>query len=279
MKIIDTYTEIVALFDRMGDTFDLTLWESYIASISDELVNKLKEDSSGYDFQRQILPVINQAMKEREKLKTAHTSFHASIKDLENRLEKITGTKMQVDILFYLGLCNGAGWATKLENKPAVLLGVEKIIELDWYSEKAMAALIYHELGHVWHDSMGYLHQKTSSTREKYILQLYQEGIAMYFEQLVLNDLTYYHQRKGDWADWCHANKHELNKEYLELLKANESAQDFFGDWCAYKGYSDVGYFIGCEFIKHLAEKLSLRELATLDLNTVYKEFSEYALQ
>jgi hypothetical protein len=278
MKIIDTYPEIVSLFDRMEGKFNIALWEEYISGISRELCNKLKEDSSQYDFQREILPVLSQAMVKREKLKTAHASFCASVKGLAGKVKKITGTQLQVDIIFYLGLCNGAGWATKLENIPTILLGIEKIVELDWCDEKTMASLIYHELGHIWHDSAGSLYQKTGTTREKYILQLYQEGIAMYFEQLILDDFTHYHQHKGNWLNWCHANKRELDKEYLRRLNANESAQDFFGDWCAYQGYSDVGYFIGCEFIKHLAEKFSLRELAALDLNTVYQEFSEYAL-
>jgi len=176
-----------------------------------------------------------------------------------------------------MGLCNGAGWATTLDEEPAILLGVEKMIELDWCDAETIASLIYHELGHIWHTSVGKINQKTTSTREKYILQLYQEGIAGYFEQLLSNDFTKYHQNKGNWLSWCYENKRDLNIEYLRRLQENESAQDFFGDWCTYQGFSNVGYFIGCEFIKHLTSKHSLNELANLDICTIYDEFIKYS--
>lgn len=43
---------------------------------------------------------------------------------------------MDVDIILYLGLASGAGWATTLGGKRVILLGVEKIIEIDWYDKK-----------------------------------------------------------------------------------------------------------------------------------------------
>jgi hypothetical protein len=254
---------MISLLDKMSGRFNIGLWEGYINNISCGLLQKLKDDSSNYDFDSQILPVLNYAINHTEKIKMAHDSFRSAVTGLEERMLKIIGTSLRVEIVFYLGLCNGAGWATKNNGENIVLLGVEKIVELDWYNAQTMSALVYHELGHIWHD--------------KDVGQLYGEGIAMYFEQLMLDDFSYYHQAKGGWLEWCHANKRELNAEYLRRLQNNESTQDFFGDWCSYKGYSDVGYFIGCEFVKQLAKKYSPDELVSLDAPTLYSEFERYA--
>ena len=276
MRIIDTYADIVSLLNGMDAHFETGPWEKYVRHISDGLLKKIKEDSNRYHFDNEILPVIRFAMNNMEKIKTAHHSFLAVIEGLEGKIKEITGTELQVDIVFYLGLCNGAGWATKLNGRRVILLGIEKIVELDWCDAGNMASLIYHELGHIWHDTVGAPYQETNSMREKYVSQLYQEGVAMYLEQLLAGDLTHYHQNTGNWLDWCYTNKHEVDAEYLRRLQANESAQDFFGDWCDYKGYSDVGYFIGCEFVKYIAKEHSLNELANLDIATVYKKFAEY---
>jgi len=53
----------------------------------------------------------------------------------------------------------------------------------------------------------------------------------------------------------------------------------FFGDWCNYQGYSDVGYFIGCQFVKSLAEKYPIDQLAKLDSGSVYNKFKTYVLE
>jgi hypothetical protein len=124
--------------------------------------------------------------------------------------------------------------------------------------------------GRQWH---------VNSICDKYILQLYQEGVAMYFEQLVTGDPDRYHQSGGDWLEWCRAYEYGLNAEYLRRLEFGESCQDFFGDWCGFLGHSDTGYFIGGEFVKALAKKHTLTELACLSLPMVYEEFEKYVMK
>ena len=99
----------------------------------------------------------------------------------------------------------------------------------------------------------------------------------MFFEQLLMDNFEYYHQNSGDWFHWCQANKSGNNAEFLRRLKTGESTQVFFGDWNNYQGYSDVGYYIGCEFVKLLIERYSLDELAKLSEQTVYETFCEHA--
>ncbi len=149
MKIIDTYDSIYSSYKH--NVFDIELWEKYADEISSELKNKVKKDSKRNDFEKQTLPVLNSLIKNRETAKNAHASFLKSTKNLEEKIFEKFNVDLDVTIVFYLGLCNGAGWATTINGKPAILLGIEKITELNWCDEKSMIALIYHELGHIWH--------------------------------------------------------------------------------------------------------------------------------
>lgn len=276
LTIIDTYPEMMSLIEKMGETFQKPAWEQYLEDISSELLLKVTKDSSDYDYENEILPVMNLLLGHMEKIEKAYQSFLTIIEDLDTKIMTKTGSALQAQLVFYIGLCNGAGWVTTLDGKPTVLLGVEKIIELNWYDKETMTALIYHELGHVWHYSVGSLQSKTSTMGEKYIKQLVNEGIAMYFEQLLMEDFNYYHQNINGWLDWCIAHKDELDLEFLRRLKTNSSAQDFFGDWQKYKGYSDLGYFIGCEFVKWMLDKKPLKKIANMDTENAYKEFQKY---
>lgn len=270
MKIIDTFNNILILLEEMDFQFDENLWRTYAEKISVEFPDKCKNDSNSYDFQKDILPVLEASINNASKMKKAHDSFIHATKELRERFVEVFSVEPQVDIIFYLGLCNGSGWVTKLDNKSVILLGIEKIVELDWCDTDSMIALIYHELGHIWHGEVGVLYADTKSTSEKSIWQLYQEGIAMYCEQLLLNDFTHYHQNKGGWLEWCDRNRKELFIEYKRRIDTNESTQDFFGDWCSYKGHSDIGYYLGCELIKSIAYKYTLEELANLKIDDIY---------
>ena len=84
---------------------------------------------------------------------------------------------VETDIILYLGLCNGAGWATSLDGRDAVLLGIEKIIELNWQDESAMQALIFHEIGHIWHKPTGISIPRLGQRAKKSLAQLYQEDL------------------------------------------------------------------------------------------------------
>ena len=274
LVIVDTYPEIITLFNDMAGVFNIGLWEKYANGISNELPEKCKHDSSDYNFDTQVIPVITHTMENLIKLDMAHNSFVQATENICVRTKEVLGTELQADIIFYLGLCNGAGWVTRLNGKPTVLLGAEKIIELDWCSYENMTALIYHELGHIWHFGLNDISKQYSLP----IVQLFCEGVAMYFEQLIVGDFRHYHQNKNGWLNWCKINKTALKSEFLRRVNENESTQDFFGDWCSYQGYSDTGYYIGCEFVKWLVKSYSFTETAKLEYDVVCKEFHNFAL-
>ncbi|MDZ5253727.1 hypothetical protein [Clostridium sp. LIBA-8841] len=275
MNFIDTYDEILACFS--SNEFNIELWETYSNIISRELANKVKIDIKDYNYTKDILPVIEKTLTSRGKLKQVHESFIAVSGNIRYKFNEIFQEDFDVDIILYLGLCSGAGWATSLDNRNVILLGIEKIIELDWCDEDSMFALIAHEIGHVWHRTKGGCFGKQNNISEKALFQLYSEGVAMLFEQLLCRDENYYHQNQNGWIEWCEKNLVELKREYLIRITNSESVKDFFGDWNSYKGYSDVGYFLGCKFVRFLLEKYSLTEMLSMEMDLMLKEYIDFS--
>lgn len=269
MKIINTCEKIKTLFPN---GFDIAVWRRYANEISEELPSKCENDAKEYDFEKQVLPVLEQALN-AEKIDFVSKNFQAVIKTLNENLTKLFDGEPDINIVLYLGLCNGAGWATTLDGKSTVLLGIEKIIELNWSDEANMRALILHEIGHLWHKLNGNLYLPDFTKRIKGIQQLYQEGVAMVCEHILCGDDDFYHQNKNGWLDWCRENENEIKKEYLRRLNKKESIQDFFGDWCSYNGHSDVGYYLGCKFVEHLMKTYTLKEIANLPYRKLNKAF------
>ena len=273
MKIINTCDKIKSVF---ANGFDIELWRKYAGEISHELPSKCENDAKSYDFNRDVLPVLENALN-NEKIDFVSRNFQSVIDTLNENLSKLFDTEPDINIVLYLGLCNGAGWATTLDGKNTVLLGIEKIIELSWGDETNMRALILHEIGHLWHKLNGNLHIPEYTKRRKGIAQLYCEGVAMVCEHILCGDDEFYHQDKDGWLDWCRENEIEIKKEYLRRLDAKESVQDFFGDWCSYNGHSDIGYFLGCRFVNHLMKTHSLKDIANMKYRVLNKKFTEFA--
>ncbi len=278
MRVINTYDEILSLIKNTDGRFSKDLWVKYAEDIAHGLSGKCLDDIKAYDFSRDVLPVIENAVRNKDKMKEAQDSFICATRGLEERFTQIFSTDLPVDIILYLGLCNGAGWATALNGKPMVLLGIEKLVELDWCDKVKMQTLIYHELGHIWHSQVNASRVNALSASEKSIWQLYQEGIAMYCEQKLTGDFSFYRQNRNDWLSWCDSNKEELFAEFKRRIDTNESTQDFFGDWNNYKGFTDVGYYLGCELIKSIADKYTLIEMANMDMSAVYSEISRHTV-
>ena len=273
MKIINTCDKIKSVFT---DGFSIDLWRKYAGEISKELLSKCENDAKEYDFNKDVLPVLENALN-NEKIDFVSRNFQTVIDTLNDNLSKLFDKEPDINIILYLGLCNGAGWATTLDGKNTVLLGIEKIIELDWGDETNMRALILHEIGHLWHKLNGNLHIPEYTKRRKGIAQLYCEGVAMVCEHILCGDDNFYHQDKDGWLDWCYKNENQIKREYLRRLDKKESVQDFFGDWCSYNGHSDVGYFLGCRFVRYLMKSYSLKEIANMKYRALNKAFTEFA--
>ena len=270
MRFVDTYLDVVRL--RALDHFDMDVWKEYADRISPYLYSKVVGDVKDYDFEVEVLPVVKKAMMNKDLINTIHENYQIVTQNLNAKFRSCFRKTLDAYVILYLGLCNGAGWATALGTQRVVLIGIEKIIELEWYDKTTLFSLISHELGHIWHEEAGGAFGKQNTEKEKAVFQLFSEGIAMRCEQMLCGDDQFYHQGKDGWLSWCQLHKREIQQEYLYRVQNGIRIQDFFGDWCAYQGYSAVGYYLGCEFVKHLMCKQSLKQLAQLNNGEIYNE-------
>lgn len=297
MKIIDTAGQVGRGF--FCQPFDLEKWRAYAAGISPELARMCLEDVAKYDFDRQVAPVLQASLSRPDKLRQLHASFLGAVGALRANGPALLGASGPAQrpgpqtggpfgaaapqdagrgiqgmplfaggggpaIVLYLGLCCAAGRATRLEGVPAILLGIEKIIELDWCDETAMKALLFHELGHLWHESLRGELEEGGSPRQRAVLQVYSEGVAMVCQQRLAGDPELFHQDRDGWLGWCRANEGAIKAGYLRRMEAGESTQGFFGDWVSFMGQPDVGYFLGRQFVAWLLGRYTLAEAAVL---------------
>ena len=281
IKIIDTFSQVETLY---GDgMFDIEKWEIYINSIYDESASFFKDDlkksldSGDYDYEKDVLPIIN-AINENPQLETLHSSFCTITDGLNQKIMQHFGRELNVDIVLYVGLCNAAGWVTNIGGRDVVLLGIEKILELNWCDVSSMYGLVYHELGHIYHKQYGVLYQQTADSDRNFVWQLFTEGIAMYFEQALVNNFNYYHQDNNGWLEWCDCHFQQILLDfYNDLPMMSRSNQRYFGDWVSYHGKGDVGYYLGTKFVQQLHSKYNFQQLINLTIEDVYKEFLLYA--
>ena len=64
-----------------------------------------------------MLPVVNNVLLNRDAAITANDSFVAVTDKLASNIERLFENGVETDIILYLGLCNGAGWATSLDGR------------------------------------------------------------------------------------------------------------------------------------------------------------------
>ena len=166
-----------------------------------------------FTFEENFLPVIQNVYQNPE-LDGLCASFSAVTDGLEERIQRQFGQGLDADLTLYLGLCHGAGWVVKLAGRDVVLLGIEKILELNWQSREAMTGLVYHELGHVYHRRHGALDQGAEDGPEGFVWQLFTEGVAMCFEQDLVGDSRWFHQDSSGWLAWCEAHFSEILADF-----------------------------------------------------------------
>ena len=274
MRIIDTYSAVLAAYE--GTVFRFERWKSYIDSVlpgaSSLFLSDVKQclEAGGFSWEKNYLPVLNAVALHDELREQAHDSFCRATEYLERSLYDRFSKGLDVDIIFYLGLCNGAGWVTEYQGRTAVFLGIEKIMELNWCGINDMYGLIYHELGHVYQGQYGVLERTFPNDADRFLWQLFTEGIAMYFEQVLVGDPDYYHQDKDGWKTWCDDHFDEIKADFNRDLKAMPPAsQRYFGDWVEYHGHGDVGYYLGCRFVRDILSAHEFDDIICFDIDTL----------
>lgn len=281
MQIIDTYKQIEALCCSGG--FDMDKWGEYICCLSPAVEKLCREDvaetlaTGKFSFEDDYLPLLNAFCADAEGRKACHRSFLSCVDGLEDRIISRFGKCPDVDIVLYFGLCCAAGWVTEIEGRTSILLGMEKILELGWHEQKAMDALILHELGHAYQAQFGTLERETGNHREQFLWQLFTEGLAMYFEQRLCGDMEYFHQDADGWKAWCDEHLRQIIYDFdAGLDTMSFENQCWFGDWVKYQGRGDVGYYLGCRFVQFAAKIHSFDELINLDIPAVLRLWKSF---
>ena len=245
-------------FSGDSDSFDLERWKAYMDAAlpgAKELCLQDMTDcvSAGYPWEDAFLPVLNAAIRNTDARQKTARAFHRVTDGLEQRLLSAFGRTPDADVILYFGLCNGAGWATDVDGRSAVLLGIEKIIELGWYGADDMSALILHELGHLYHFQFGADRRALRHTADALLWQLFSEGVAMVFEQDALGNAEYFHQDKNGWKTWCETHLGMIAARFADdLRRMTPQDQNYFGDWVRFEGRPDVGYYLGAAFVRFI---------------------------
>lgn len=280
MRIINTAAELLTAFE--DNTFDLKLWEAYMDKYVPGAKALCLEDmkdciGAGYSWESAFQPVLDAVVRDVEKRERAVRSFLEVTEGLDRKICDRFGKELDVDVILYLGLCNGAGWVTEVEGRMVVLLGIEKIMELDFSDTDAMNGLIVHELGHVFQAQYGVFRRKTDTMEEHFLWQLFTEGIAMVFEQEIVGDPEYFHQDKDGWKAWCDLNEKKIRESFSSDLKTmTREDQRYFGDWVRFDGYGDTGYYLGTRFVRFLLRTDDLDRLISYDISQVKTGFANF---
>ena len=280
MNIIDTSSDFSSAFDNGHFNFDK--WNAYI----DKWVPGVKElctrdmrdgINAGYSWQDNYLPILNSVMADSVKRKKTVKSFRKITEHLDARITEVFGKTVDADVVLYIGLCNGAGWVITVSERPTVLLGIEKIIELDWCSNEDMTGLILHELGHVFHSQYGSFEYRTDSTPDGFLWQLFTEGVAMVFEQEIIGDTGFYHQDKNGWMNWCGRHIELIKRSfYHDLSIMTRESQRYFGDWVSFEGHNDVGYYLGTLFVRYLLRSDGFDNVIKYGIREIEAEYSKF---
>ena len=269
IQIIDTFPQIVE-YKEDNIEFSLETYKTYANGISPSLYKKCFDDASRYDYEKDLMPVLNDALyRHFDRIESAHSSIAEIQSFLPEKASKLFDVDLDITILFYLGLCNGAGWATAMDGNPAILLGVEKIAELGWHDKDGMCDLICHETAHLLHFAL----RKDMPKPCQPIWQLYTEGFASRVSQLLYKE-DFYHQNQEGWLSFCSENIRKIKQTYGKCLAKGESTNCFFGDWNTFMGQSNIGYYLGCEFVRELEKRYTVQNIAILTTDAIEKELA-----
>ena len=99
-----------------------------------------------------------------------------AIPEVVARIAATHGLSGELLCVIHVGLGCGAGWATQLHGRPAVLFGLENIAGCGWASREALMGLVAHELGHLLLDQQR--REAGLAAGHGPLGQLFEEGFA-----------------------------------------------------------------------------------------------------
>lgn len=271
VTLLDTYPRFTRFWesawpDSIGT--QINRWVSEYLAPYPELLEKqqLCYSGEGEDWRRIASEIVFPCIPDRlHAMEIAHDSIIGTYERVSSDVAYVLDFEEEVALVVYVGIGCGAGWATKYNGTPAILLGLESMAECGWIEPYKVEGLIAHELGHLVHSKLRDDNGVADSSGPWW--QLYCEGFAQICEQLVTGSESW-HMRDGtgneDWLTWCGENRAWLAQEFLRAVDAGESVRPFFGSWYEIEGRSQTGYYLGRELINCLRALLSLHDIALL---------------
>lgn len=280
MRLINTSSKMLTSFE--AGRFDIEKWNNYIDDVIPGVRQICTDDmqeciEAGFSWHKDFLPILDNVFLNHEIRNRTILEFCNITENLEERIMEVFHKDVEADIVLYLGLCNGAGWAVEILDRQVVLLGIEKIMELGWFEKEKMTALILHELGHIYHKQHGLWDERSYSLPEQFLWQLFTEGIAMVFEQEIVGNPEFYQQDANGWKQWCDSNFELIRDSFnRDIYIMDHKNQRYFGDWTRFEGYGDTGYYLGTRFIRYLMKNETFDNLILFDIEKIKEGFSRF---
>lgn len=280
MKLLDTFPA----FERYWSSAralpmagQIARWESEYMAPFPELLQKQKDDyhRSGLSWQRiartRVFPHIPARL---ERLRRLHDNLLRELPAAWKRTREALHVTFDPQFIIYVGLGCGAGWATRLGGRPAVLFGLENAAALTDGRRGEWPGCVSHEVAHLAHDEWrrGGGLPGIEGGRGPY-WHLYEEGFATQCERMI-EDPRLFGLRTGraDWISWCTQHRAQLARQFVRDVRARRSVRRFFGSWFNLHGYTECGYFLGAEVIRELITSMSLRDIACLSRDEIRRQ-------
>jgi hypothetical protein len=277
-NLIDTFPNFIKFWkDKLfiDTNSQVDFWESFYKNEDEEIFKKVIKNYSdeGIEWKdiakKMIFPINSEKII---RMNEAHINLQKVISDLYNDPKAMEIFPTDLTFVIYVGIGTGAGWATDYRSKPAVLFGLENIIDMHWENEIALRGLVIHETGHVLQEIIR--RRKKLPYGDGPIWHLYEEGFAEYFESLLLNSEEW-HQSLGQpgWSTWCEDHIQYLSTLFLNDVASSNKTNRFFGSWYDIEGWKETGYYLGYRIMKQI--ELPLRELACLTPEEIETKVSQ----
>lgn len=271
LQIIDIFPEFLSFWQQVHSlsfTEQIERWDTVYMQPWPELRQKQIAcyADEGDDWLSMAREHVFPFLSERSaSMHVAHENLLGICADVYGRCQQTLHFDSDLNVVIYVGIGCGAGWATTYEGKRAILFGLENIAEEGWQAREALTGLMAHEVGHLAH--FQWRQEAGAANEEGPWWQLYTEGFAQWCEHLVQGQPSWHMQldKKGQWQRWCRSNLGWLAAEFLRCADKGESLRPFFGSWYDLQGYKQTGYFLGHELIKVMCQQLNLREIALLE--------------
>jgi hypothetical protein len=273
-EAVDTYEDFLAYwmqarFEEVDE--QIRLWQTSYMKKYPELLSKLVQNYEEENMNwQEIAKKIFRTLPHRFKLmRKARDNILTIYKPIYAKSSKRLKLNFNIVFVVYVGIGCGAGWATKYNGQPAVLLGLENIAEEKWYTKNKLEGLISHEIGHLAHMKWRNQWEKFEKAELNPLFRLYSEGFAQRCEHKILGRETWHMVKDKEWLVWCEQHEGWLAKEFLKRIKKQVSVKDFFGSWFNIQGKKQTGYFLGHALIRELEKTYGLREIVLFNAEKV----------